>query len=311
MFPLSYMTKGELKDLRRIVAICLSIAFVGLATLNLPVLKKQYRSRYQKQEMPAAREAQLLSLYQAAGQKYNIPWEYLKAINKVETDFGNNTGRHHVLDVLAERQRGDFYQICAENGIDSNSASGSKAGAIGFMQFMPSTWQKYKDASGKPPYNPWDEEDSVFAAARLLAENGGRDEMNRALWNYNPDPDYVSLVTRLASDYAIDGSARTESPNPQDSQDAPSRVAMTGTGGPSEARVVDLADTPNLKSSDIKINWWFDKQVEFEKVCETIGSEHKGLMLFSILAIDKFQNRTTDFTQEDINEIRYRLREFQ
>jgi hypothetical protein len=51
----------------------------------------------------------LLPIYQACGTQYGIPWEVLAAINKVETDFGTN------LNV-------------------------SSAGAVGWMQFLPSTW---------------------------------------------------------------------------------------------------------------------------------------------------------------------------
>ena len=61
----------------------------------------------------------LLSIYQAAGAAYGIPWQTLAAINEVETDYGTN------LDV-------------------------SSAGAIGWMQFLPSTWKRYGvDASGR------------------------------------------------------------------------------------------------------------------------------------------------------------------
>jgi hypothetical protein len=52
----------------------------------------------------------LLSIYQAAGIEYGVRWEVLAAINEIETDYGRN------LNV-------------------------SSAGALGWMQFMPSTWQ--------------------------------------------------------------------------------------------------------------------------------------------------------------------------
>ncbi|MET0614854.1 MAG: lytic transglycosylase domain-containing protein, partial [Thermoleophilaceae bacterium] len=52
----------------------------------------------------------LLSIYQAAGIEYGVRWEVLAAINEIETDYGRN------LNV-------------------------SSAGALGWMQFMPSTWK--------------------------------------------------------------------------------------------------------------------------------------------------------------------------
>ena len=54
----------------------------------------------------------LLPIYQAAGAQYGIRWEVLAAINEIETDYGRN------LNV-------------------------SSAGALGWMQFIPSSWRAY------------------------------------------------------------------------------------------------------------------------------------------------------------------------
>ena len=87
----------------------------------------------------------LLPIYQAAGIEYGVRWEVLAAINEIETDYGRN------LNV-------------------------SSAGAVGWMQFMPSTWRMYGvDANRdgrKDPYNPVD---AIFASARYLAAAGLRE----------------------------------------------------------------------------------------------------------------------------------------
>ena len=84
----------------------------------------------------------LLPIYQAAGIEYGVRWEVLAAINEIETDYGRN------LNV-------------------------SSAGALGWMQFMPATWETYGvDANQdglKDPYNPVD---AIFAAARYLRAAG-------------------------------------------------------------------------------------------------------------------------------------------
>ena len=54
----------------------------------------------------------LLPIYQAAGTQYGVRWEVLAAINEIETDYGRN------LNV-------------------------SSAGALGWMQFIPSSWRMY------------------------------------------------------------------------------------------------------------------------------------------------------------------------
>ena len=106
----------------------------------------------------------LLPIYQAAGIQYGIRWEVLAAINEIETDYGRN------LNV-------------------------SSAGALGWMQFMPSTWKMYgvdanKDGR-KDPYNPVD---AIFAAARYLKAAGYEQDVRRAIFAYNHADWYVDSV---------------------------------------------------------------------------------------------------------------------
>ncbi len=106
----------------------------------------------------------LLPIYQAAGIEYGVRWEILAAINEIETDYGRN------LNV-------------------------SSAGALGWMQFMPPTWQAYgtdanKDGR-KDPYNPVD---AIFAAARYLKAAGYETDVRRAIFAYNHADWYVDSV---------------------------------------------------------------------------------------------------------------------
>ena len=106
----------------------------------------------------------LLPIYQAAGIEYGIRWEVLAAINEIETDYGRN------LNV-------------------------SSAGAVGWMQFIPSSWKMYgtdanKDGR-KDPYNPVD---AIFAAARYLEAAGYEDDVRRAIFAYNHADWYVDSV---------------------------------------------------------------------------------------------------------------------
>ena len=106
----------------------------------------------------------LLSIYQAAGIEYGVRWEVLAAINEIETDYGRN------LNV-------------------------SSAGAVGWMQFLPSSWKRYgvdanKDGR-KDPYNPVD---AIFAAARYLDAAGYSDDPRAAIFAYNHADWYVDSV---------------------------------------------------------------------------------------------------------------------
>jgi murein DD-endopeptidase MepM/ murein hydrolase activator NlpD len=113
----------------------------------------------------------LLNIYQGCGTQYGIPWEVLAAINRIETAFGTN------LNV-------------------------STAGAVGWMQFLPSTWEAYGvDANGdqrKDPYNPWD---AICAAARYLRAAGGAEDLRTAIFAYNHADWYVDEVLLYASQY--------------------------------------------------------------------------------------------------------------
>jgi hypothetical protein len=113
----------------------------------------------------------LLPIYQACGTEYGIPWEVLASINKIETGFGTN------LNV-------------------------SSAGAVGWMQFLPSSWEAFGlDANGdgrKDPYNPVD---AICAAAHYLKLAGGNHDLYEAIFAYNHADWYVQEVLLYARAY--------------------------------------------------------------------------------------------------------------
>jgi len=113
----------------------------------------------------------LLPIYQACGTEYGIPWEVLASINKIETAFGTNMGP-------------------------------SSAGAVGWMQFLPQSWQEYGlDANGdgrKDPYNPVD---AICAAAHYLKVAGGAGDLYQAIFAYNHADWYVQEVLLYARAY--------------------------------------------------------------------------------------------------------------
>src|SRR5207244_845604 len=71
----------------------------------------------------------------------------------------------------------------------------SSAGALGWMQFIPSSRRTYGvDANNdgqKDPYNPVD---AIFAAARYLKAAGGDQNIRRAIFAYNHADWYVDSV---------------------------------------------------------------------------------------------------------------------
>ncbi len=114
----------------------------------------------------------LLPIYQACGTEYGIPWQVLASINRIETAFGTN------LNV-------------------------SSAGALGWMQFIPSSWRAYgvdaNEDGRKDPYNPVD---AICAAARYLRAAGGEEDLRRAIFAYNHADWYVDEVLLYANQYS-------------------------------------------------------------------------------------------------------------
>ena len=137
-----------------------------------PVLPPSYLTPRQSAGLPFPA---LHGLWQKAGATYGIPWQVLAAINKVESNFGRNMGP-------------------------------SSAGAIGWMQFMPSTWLRWgMDGDGDGVADPWNPPDAIFSAARYLAAAGGRTDLQRGIFAYNHAQWYVDQILDLARLYGQNG----------------------------------------------------------------------------------------------------------
>ena len=114
----------------------------------------------------------LIPIYMQAARRYHVPWQVLAAINAIESDYGR----------------------------DLNTSS---AGAVGWMQFEPSTWKEYAVAAdGHSVPNPYDPRDAIFAAARYLKAAGGDHDIARAVYAYNHAGWYVDEVMQRAQSIA-------------------------------------------------------------------------------------------------------------
>ena len=117
-----------------------------------------------------------MTLYhQAAGTCPGLSWTVLASIGQVESGHGRNP-------------------------------STSSAGAMGPMQFLPSTFARYGvDANHDGVLDIMDPYDAIFTAAAYLCANGagnGGDALYNAIWHYNHADWYVQMVLALAKKYS-------------------------------------------------------------------------------------------------------------
>ncbi|HEV2091951.1 MAG TPA: lytic murein transglycosylase [Rubrobacter sp.] len=99
----------------------------------------------------------------------------------------------------------DWYVLAAVGQVESNHGQNmgpSSAGAMGPMQFLPSTWAASGvDGDGDGKANIMDPEDAVPAAAGYLKEGGAPRDWYAALYSYNHADWYVKKVFAVAEAY--------------------------------------------------------------------------------------------------------------
>lgn len=112
-------------------------------------------------------------LYKQAAEEYGFgeDWYVLMAVGQIESSHGENLGP-------------------------------STSGALGPMQFLPSTWSTSGvDGNGDGKKNIMDPEDAIPAAAGYLRDGGAPNDWSAALYTYNHSGSYVKEVLAIAEGY--------------------------------------------------------------------------------------------------------------
>ena len=130
-----------------------------------------------QKELPEFPRGKQYNTYELAGIQFNVDPAILMAVHESETRSSGNT--------------------CIN----------SYAGAVGPMQFLPSTFAAYAiDGDGDGVKNICDLEDAIFTASHYLAANGAnRNQVRQALWQYNHANWYVDMVLERAIKYGYKG----------------------------------------------------------------------------------------------------------
>ena len=118
-----------------------------------------------------------------------VPAEVIVAILGVETYYGRITGSYAVIDALSTLafdypprakffagELRQFLLLAREQGVDPLSLKGSYAGAMGYGQFIPSSYRAYAvDFDGDGVADIWNNPvDAIGSIANYLARNGWR-----------------------------------------------------------------------------------------------------------------------------------------
>ncbi len=148
------------------------------AATGVAETEKDYELKLAQEDIIATDEQPMskkeyMELYKASAREYGLgpDWYILAAIGAVESNHGENMGP-------------------------------SSAGAMGPMQFLPSTWETSGvDGNGDGVANIMDPEDAIPAAAGYLRVGGAPRDWYRALFSYNHADWYVKKVLAVAEGY--------------------------------------------------------------------------------------------------------------
>lgn len=166
--------------------------------------------------------------YQKIEEQYGVPLNYLTAFWAIETNFGQNKGKYHIIDGLTnlsyKNRRSKFFKnelynvlkIMEKFELENDKMMGSWAGAMGHFQFMPSTYNVYAvDYDNDGIIDIWDSfDDAVASAANYLSHLGWKKDepwgMKISLpWNF----DYTQIgykKVKTLEDWAKIGIRKTD-----------------------------------------------------------------------------------------------------
>ncbi len=134
------------------------------------------------------------ALLQQIGKQYGVPPRFIVSLWGIETNFGKLTGKYSLISALStlayEGRREAFFkkelfaalQIIEQGHATPESLKGSWAGAMGQVQFMPSSFLAYAvDQDGDGRKDLWHSQADVFAsAAYYLQQHGWKTDENWA-----------------------------------------------------------------------------------------------------------------------------------
>ena len=114
--------------------------------------------------------------YQEVGPRFGVPWQVIEAIHQVESGKSCHTARR------------------------------SSGGAVGPMQFLPSTWRHYQwDCTGDGKADITNAFDAICTGAHYIGTGLTGYSLERSIFSYNHSWGYVNQVMRIAREIGYNG----------------------------------------------------------------------------------------------------------
>ena len=255
-------------------------------------------------------------------QKYNVPFNYIVAFWGVETNFGENKGKHHLIDSLTNlsyrNRRSKFFKnelynvlkIMDRTNLSESKMLGSWAGAMGHFQFMPSTYNSYAvDYDGDKVPDIWNSlPDAIASAENFLTKLGWRKDEGWGMrvqlpWDFN-FKDVGRQTTKSVKEWKKRGVKTFYGYNlPLDDEAKASIILPDGRKGPAYIVLGNFKRVMIWNRSDnyaIAVVTLADYIANPErKWSPLVASEQYTVNSDEILAVQKFHNK---FSKDKIKE---------
>lgn len=154
-------------------------------------------------------------LLEKVEERYGVDKEIIVALFRIESSFGTDIGSYRAFNVFnslvfyetagswrsrwAKKELISLLKICRNLNIDPLEVRSSWAGAIGYPQFMPTSYLSYAvDGDKDKKVNLFTFEDSAFSIGNYLVENDWHRDKSEAIKRYNNSQKFVDFVEEYA-----------------------------------------------------------------------------------------------------------------
>ena len=167
-----------------------------------------------------------IELLKAVSSEYKVDPFIIVTIAGIESNYGSHHSQYSVFNSLysqihdmpkrakwASKELAEFIKYCYNDQLDPQEIGGSYAGAFGFGQFIPSSFNNFSvDFNEDGVRQPYDWPDVLASIANYLRRNGYKPNSNnydrdgdiwKSIYAYNHANNYVMAVLELRNEIKI------------------------------------------------------------------------------------------------------------